>query len=120
MKQSTKLLSVVLAILVAFSCLSVIGSAALDKSKIAYDGIDDAALKIGMRSAKRGCRYDRTIVGNGHCPFRRFIINFRHYQCSCPTFLIFILSKFTKNICKGFEHYRAFLFSKRCFSFVFQ
>ena len=44
MKQSTKLLSMLLAILVAFSCLSVIGSAALDKGAIKYDSIDDAAL----------------------------------------------------------------------------
>ena len=44
MKQSTKLLSFLLAILMAFSCMSVIGSAALDKKTIAYDGIDDADL----------------------------------------------------------------------------
>ncbi len=44
MKQSTKLLCLVLALLVSFSCLSVIGSAALDENDIAYDNIDDAAL----------------------------------------------------------------------------
>ena len=44
MKQSTKLLSMVLALVIAFSCLSVIGSAALDKTAIKYDSIDDAAL----------------------------------------------------------------------------
>ena len=44
MKQSTKLLSFLLAILMAFSCMSVIGSAALQKGDIAYDGIDDADL----------------------------------------------------------------------------
>ena len=44
MKQSTKLLSMLLAFLIAFSCLSVIGSAALDKGAIEYDCIDDAAL----------------------------------------------------------------------------
>ncbi len=33
-----------LAILIAFSCLSVIGSAALAKNAIKYDGIDDADL----------------------------------------------------------------------------
>ena len=44
MKQSTKLLSFLLAILMAFSCMSVIGSAALQKGDIKYDGIDDADL----------------------------------------------------------------------------
>ncbi len=44
MKQSTKLLSLVLALLIAFSCMSVIGSAALVKGEIAYDTIDDADL----------------------------------------------------------------------------
>ena len=44
MKQSTKLLSMVLALVIAFSCLSVIGSAALAKDAIEYDNIDDAAL----------------------------------------------------------------------------
>ena len=44
MKQSTKLLSLVLALLVAFSCMSVIGSAVLIKSEIQYDGVDDANL----------------------------------------------------------------------------
>ena len=44
MKQSTKLLSLVLALLMAFSCMSVIGSAALVKNEVAYDCIDDADL----------------------------------------------------------------------------
>ena len=44
MKQSTKLLSMLLAAIVAFSCFSVIGSAALAKESIKYDGIDDADL----------------------------------------------------------------------------
>ncbi len=44
MKQSTKLLSMLLAVLVAFSCFSVIGSAALNKGDITYDCIDDADL----------------------------------------------------------------------------
>ena len=44
MKQSTKLLSLVLALLIAFSCMSVIGSAALVKSEVTYDVIDDADL----------------------------------------------------------------------------
>ena len=44
MKQSTKLLSLVLALLMAFSCMSVIGSAALVKTEVKYDCIDDADL----------------------------------------------------------------------------
>ena len=44
MKQSTKLLSLILALLMAFSCMSVIGSATLVKSEVAYDTIDDADL----------------------------------------------------------------------------
>ena len=44
MKQSTKLLSLVLALIMAFSCMSVIGNAALDKSQMQYDVIDDADL----------------------------------------------------------------------------
>ena len=44
MKQSTKLLSLVLALLMAFSCMSVIGNAALDKGQVTWDNIDDAAL----------------------------------------------------------------------------
>ncbi len=44
MKQSTKLLSLVLALLLAFSSLSVIGNAALVKGEISWDNIDDAAL----------------------------------------------------------------------------
>ncbi len=42
MKQSTKLLSLVLALIMAFSCMSVIGNAALEKSQLKYDVIDDA------------------------------------------------------------------------------
>ena len=48
MKQSTKLLSLVLAIVMAFSCMSVIGSAADTVSvatQVAYDSIDDAVVK---------------------------------------------------------------------------
>ncbi len=44
MKQSTKLLSLLLALLMAFSCMSVIGSAALVKGEVKYDIIDDADL----------------------------------------------------------------------------
>ncbi len=44
MKQSTKLLSLVLALIMAFSCMSVIGNAALDKTQVKYDVIDDADL----------------------------------------------------------------------------
>ena len=44
MKQSTKLLSLVLALLMAFSCMSVIGNATLVKSEVTWDNIDDAAL----------------------------------------------------------------------------
>ena len=44
MKQSTKLLSLVLALVMAFSCMTVIGNAALVKSDVKYDNIDDAAL----------------------------------------------------------------------------
>ena len=47
MKQSTKLLSLVLAIVMAFSCMTVIGNAAntVDSfDKITYDSIDDALL----------------------------------------------------------------------------
>ncbi len=44
MKQSTKLLSLVLALLLAFSSLSVIGNAVLVRSEVSWDNIDDAAL----------------------------------------------------------------------------
>ena len=44
MKQSTKLLSLVLALVLAFTCFSVIGNAALVKSEITWDNIDDAKL----------------------------------------------------------------------------
>ncbi len=44
MKQSTKLLSLVLALVMAFSCMSVIGNAALVKSEVTWDNIDDAQL----------------------------------------------------------------------------
>ena len=44
MKQSTKLLSLVLALVMAFSCMSVIGNAALSKSAVKYDSVDDAVL----------------------------------------------------------------------------
>ncbi len=44
MKQSTKLLSLVLALVLAFGCFSVIGNAALVKSEVAWDNIDDAKL----------------------------------------------------------------------------
>ena len=52
MKQSTKLLSLVLAIIMAFSCVSVIGSAAdsiESTDDVAYDSIDDAVVKKCMR-----------------------------------------------------------------------
>ncbi len=41
MKQSTKLLSLLLAVIIAFSCMSVIGSAVLVPEEISYDSIDD-------------------------------------------------------------------------------
>ena len=44
MKQSTKLLSLVLALVMAFSCMTVIGNAALVKSEVTWDNIDDAQL----------------------------------------------------------------------------
>ena len=44
MKQSTKLLSLVLALVMAFSCMTVIGNAALVDGKVKYDSVDDAAL----------------------------------------------------------------------------
>lgn len=44
MKQSTKLLSLVLALVMAFGCMSVIGNAALVKSEVKWDNIDDAKL----------------------------------------------------------------------------
>ncbi len=44
MKQSTKLLCLVISLIMAFSCFSVIGSAALTQDSITYDNIDDAAL----------------------------------------------------------------------------
>ena len=44
MKQSTKLLSLVLALIMAFSCMTVIGNAMLVQSETDYDSIDDAAL----------------------------------------------------------------------------
>ena len=44
MKQSTKLLSLVLALVMAFGCMSVIGNAALVKSEVSWDNIDDAKL----------------------------------------------------------------------------
>ena len=42
MKQSTKLLSLLLALMMAFSCMTVIGNAALVQSEVTYDSIDDA------------------------------------------------------------------------------
>lgn len=44
MKQSTKLLSLVLALVMAFSCMTVIGNAALVKTEVTWDRIDDAQL----------------------------------------------------------------------------
>ena len=44
MKQSTKLLSLLLALMMAFSCMTVIGNAALVQSEVTYDSIDDAIL----------------------------------------------------------------------------
>ena len=48
MKQSTKLLSLVLALVMAFSCMTVIGNAALVKSEVTWDSLDDAALAPQM------------------------------------------------------------------------
>ena len=48
MKQSTKLLSLVLALVMAFSCMTVIGNAAstiTSTSSVTYDSIDDAIAK---------------------------------------------------------------------------
>ena len=44
MKQSTKLLSLVLALVLACSFVGVIGNAALAKGDVKYDTIDDAQL----------------------------------------------------------------------------
>ena len=44
MKQSTKLLSLVLALVMALGCCSVLGNAALVKSEVSWDIIDDADL----------------------------------------------------------------------------
>ena len=44
MKQSTKLLSLVLALIMAFSCMTVIGNAVLVQSDTNWDSIDDASL----------------------------------------------------------------------------
>ena len=47
MKQSTKLLSLVLALVMAFSCMTVIGNAAStisSSASVTYDSIDDALL----------------------------------------------------------------------------
>ena len=52
MKQSTKLLSLVLALLMAFSCMSVIGSAALARNEVNYDCIDDADLTVTTNAHK--------------------------------------------------------------------
>ena len=52
MKQSTKLLSLVLALLMAFSCMSVIGSATLVKDEVIYDCIDDAELTVTTNAHK--------------------------------------------------------------------
>ena len=41
MKQSTKLFSLVLALIMAFSCMTVIGNAMLVQSETDYDSIDD-------------------------------------------------------------------------------
>ncbi len=46
MKQSTKLLSLVLALIMAFSCMTVIGNAALIQSEVTYDSIDERALSF--------------------------------------------------------------------------
>ena len=48
MKQSTKLLSLVLALVMAFSCMTVIGNAASTigtSSAVTYDSIDDGFVK---------------------------------------------------------------------------
>ena len=48
MKQSTKLLSLVLALVMAFSCMTVIGNAAgtiTSPSSVTYDSIDDGFVK---------------------------------------------------------------------------
>ncbi len=44
MKQSKKLLSLVLALVMAFSFVGVIGNAALVKSAVKYDSVDDAII----------------------------------------------------------------------------
>ncbi len=44
MKQSIKLLSLLLALIMAFSCMAVIGNAALIENEVTFDNIDDADL----------------------------------------------------------------------------
>ncbi len=51
MKQSTKLLSLVLALVLAFSCMSVIGNAELVKSEVTWDNIDDAKIRYILMKA---------------------------------------------------------------------
>ena len=48
MKQSTKLLRLLLAPLMTFSCISVIGSAALVQGEVKYDIIDDADISVSL------------------------------------------------------------------------
>ena len=44
MKQSTKLLSLILALVMAFSCMTVIGNAAIVQSEVNYDSIINDSL----------------------------------------------------------------------------
>ena len=55
MKQSTKLLSLLLALVMAFSCMTVVGSALkseVTKDKMEYDAVDDAII----------CRNNRNFI----------------------------------------------------------
>ena len=62
MKQSTKLLSLVLALVMAFSFVGVIGNAALAKGDVKYDAFDDAQLTFfTKRVLKYGGKFYETI-----------------------------------------------------------
>ena len=60
MKQSTKLLSLVLALVMAFGCMSVIGSASLVQGEVKYDIIDDADISVSLF---------RFLFAQNHCAY---------------------------------------------------
>ena len=66
MKQSTKLLSLVLALVLACSFVGVIGNAALAKGDVKYDIIDDAQLTPEQVA-------DYQLCENGCCLFSRIL-----------------------------------------------